>query len=57
MITQSTSIISNPAQYVVGNGKDLRTKIVLPPNLYKLVVKVTDRTTGVSFYKFYMHKC
>jgi hypothetical protein len=54
MITQSTSFTSNPAQYVVGNGKDLRTKIVLPPNLYKLVVKVTDRTTGVSFYKFYM---
>src|SRR5206468_510127 len=28
-------------------------KIILPPNLYKLVVKVTDNKTGVSFYKFY----
>jgi hypothetical protein len=53
MITQSASFISNPVQYVVGNQKSLRTKIVLAPNLYKLVVKVTDRTTGVSFYKFY----
>jgi hypothetical protein len=53
MVTQSASFIGNPAQYVVGTAKNLRTKIVLPPNLYKLVVKVTDRTTGVSFYKFY----
>jgi hypothetical protein len=53
VITQSASFISNPAQHVVGNQKQLRTKIILPPNLYKLVVKVTDRTTGVSFYKFY----
>ena len=53
VITQSASFISNPAQHVVGNQKQLRTKINLPPNLYKLVVKVTDRTTGVSFYKFY----
>ncbi|TMI61524.1 MAG: hypothetical protein E6H07_18550 [Bacteroidetes bacterium] len=53
MIIQSASTIGNPAQYVVGNTAQLRTKILLSPNLYKLVIKVTDKTTGVSFYKFY----
>lgn len=53
MIIQSDGTIGNPGQYVVGNAQQLRTKIVLPPNLYKLVVKITDKNTGVSFYKFY----
>ena len=53
MIIQSASTIGNPPQYVVGNTMQLRTKIILSPNLYKIVVKVTDKTTGVSFYKFY----
>jgi len=53
MITQSASSIGNPAQYVVGNTQQLRTKIILAPNLYRLVIRVTDKTTGVSFYKFY----
>jgi len=53
MITQSASSIANPGQYVVGNNKQLKTKIILAPNLYKLVVKVTDSKSGVSFYKFY----
>src|SRR6187399_426932 len=53
MIIQSASTIGNPPQYVVGNTAQLRTKIILSPNLYKIVVKVTDRTTGISFYKFY----
>jgi len=53
MIIQSAATIGNPSQYVVGNTSQLRTKIILSPNLYKLVVKVTDKTTGVSFYKFY----
>lgn len=53
MIIQSVAANSNPTQYVVGNTQQLKTKILLPPNLYKLVVKVTDKTTGVSFYKFY----
>src|SRR4030095_4124072 len=52
-ITQSVAANGNPAQYIVGNTQQLRTKINLSPNLYKLVVKVTDRTTGLSFYKFY----
>jgi hypothetical protein len=37
----------------LSNSQQLRTKISLPPNLYKLVIKVTDKKTGVSFYKFY----
>jgi hypothetical protein len=53
MVTQTASSIGNPAQYVVGNAMQLRTKIILAPNLYRLVLKVTDRKTGVSFYKFY----
>src|SRR6187200_2526920 len=53
MIIQSSSTIGNPPQYVVGNTAQLRTKIILPPNLYRLVVRVTDNKTGVSFYKFY----
>src|SRR6187399_2654124 len=53
MIIQSASTIGNPPQYVVGNTAQLRTKIILSPNLYKVVVKVTDKTTGVSFTKFY----
>lgn len=53
MITQADASFSNPAQYIVGTEKQLRTKIVLPPNLYRLVVKVTDNKSGVSFYKFY----
>jgi hypothetical protein len=53
MIIQSASTIGNPPQYIVGNTAQLRTKIILSPNLYKLAVKVTDKTTGVSFYKFY----
>jgi hypothetical protein len=53
MIIQNSATIGNPGQYIVGNEMQLRTKIILPPNLYKLVVKVTDNATGVSFYKFY----
>ena len=53
MITQLTFNIGNPAQYVIGNDRQLKTKVVLPSGLYKLVVKVTDNKTGVSFYKFY----
>ncbi len=53
LIVQSIVSNQNPTQYVVGNTQQLRTKILLAPNLYKLVVRVTDKTTGVSFYKFY----
>jgi hypothetical protein len=53
MITQADAGLANPAQYIVGTEKQLRTKIILPPNLYRLVIKVTDNKSGVSFYKFY----
>src|SRR5258705_2709766 len=53
MIIQTIASNGNPPQYIVGNAQQLRTKIILSPNLYKLVVRVTDKTTGVSFYKFY----
>ncbi len=53
LITQAEPSSGNPAQYIVGTEKQLRTKIILPPNLYRLVVRVTDNKTGVSFYKFY----
>ena len=53
MIIQTVVSNQNPPQYVVGNAQQLRTKISLSPNLYKLLVKVTDKTTGISFYKFY----
>jgi hypothetical protein len=53
MVTQRDASFNNPPLYIVGTSKQLRTKITLPPNLYRLVVKVTDNKTGVSFYKFY----
>jgi hypothetical protein len=53
-IVQTASSNPNPSQYSVGHSQQLRTKITLAPNLYKLVVKVTDKTTGVSFYKSYV---
>jgi hypothetical protein len=53
MVTQIAASFNNPPQYIVGTSKQLRTKIILPPSLYRLVVKVTDNKTGVSFYKYY----
>ena len=52
-IIQNAANIANPPQYKLGSSQQLRTKINLSPSLYKLVVKVTDKTTGVSFYKMY----
>jgi len=52
-VVQNAGNIQNPAQYLLGNTQQLKTKIILQPNLYKLVLKVTDKATGVSFYKFY----
>ena len=53
LITQTDPSLGNPAQYIVGTEKQLRTKIILTPKLYRLVVRATDNKTGVSFYKFY----
>jgi hypothetical protein len=52
-IVQNASNLANPSQYFLSSSQQLKTKILLPPGLYKLVVKATDKTTGVSFYKFY----
>ena len=53
IVTQTAASNGNPSQHIVGNEKQLKTKITLSINIYKLTVKVTDRTTGVSFYKSY----
>ena len=53
MITQSAAANANPAQYIVGTSAQLATKVILPPNLYRLAVKVTDNSTGVSYFKFF----
>src|SRR6187397_2094768 len=42
-IIQTAASFANPSQYVVGSSQQLKTKILLTPNLYKLVVKVTDK--------------
>src|SRR5215204_953475 len=52
-ITQTVASVGNPIQHVVSNTQQLRTKITLAPNLYNLVVRVTDKTTGLSYYKTY----
>jgi hypothetical protein len=52
-VVQNAASLANPAQYILSNSQQLKAKISLPPNLYKLVIKVTDKKTGVSFYKFY----
>jgi hypothetical protein len=53
MIIQAAANLQNPPLYIIGTSKQLTAKINLSPNLYRLVCKVTDNTTGVSFYKFY----
>ena len=51
IVSQTAATGGNPSQHIVGNEKQLRMKITLSINIYKLTVRVTDRTTGVSFYK------
>lgn len=52
-ITQYISTNPNPSQSVIGTAAQLSTKITLPPNLYRLVVKLTDKNSDVSFYKHF----
>ena len=53
-ITQSVSSNANPAQYVVGTSAQLATKrILLPPNLYRLVAEVTDKAVMLLTFKFF----
>lgn len=51
MITQYQQSSANPPAFVIGNGESLRTKITLVPNLYRLLAKVTENGTGISYYK------
>ncbi|MDI3321480.1 PKD-like family lipoprotein [Pinibacter soli] len=53
MIIQTAQNLANPFQYIVGTSKQLKARIDVPISVYRLVVKVTDNATGVSFYKFY----
>lgn len=50
-LTQYETSVANPPTYQIGSQAVLHTKITYPPNLYKIVAKVTDKGTGVSFYK------
>ncbi|WP_316815715.1 PKD-like family lipoprotein [Pedobacter nyackensis] len=50
-ITQYEQSNANPPSYLIGNTEELKTKITLVPNLYRLVAKVTDKSTDVSYYK------
>ncbi|WP_181182482.1 PKD-like family lipoprotein [Sphingobacterium lumbrici] len=52
-VTQYTQSNANPPYYLIGNTAELDTKITLPVNLYKLVAKVTDTGSGLSFYKYF----
>jgi hypothetical protein len=51
LITQYEQSGANPSSHVIGNAESLKTKITLTPNLYKLLAKVTENSTGVSYYK------
>lgn len=53
MITQASATLANPSKYVIDSTAALATKITLVPNLYRLVAKVTDKTSGVSYYKYF----
>ncbi|WP_222536871.1 PKD-like family lipoprotein [Pedobacter polysacchareus] len=53
LITQYVASNPNPPAYHIGNGPELRTKIILPPNLYRLVVQLKDKNTGVSHFKHF----
>ncbi|WP_316752060.1 PKD-like family lipoprotein [Pedobacter gandavensis] len=53
MVTQAEASIGNPGQFVIGNTEELKTKITLGPNLYRLVVQLKDKKTGVSLYKHF----
>lgn len=51
LLTQYEQSGANPAAYVIGSSARLKIKVTVPPNLYRLVAKVTENGTGVSYYK------
>ncbi|WP_029277073.1 PKD-like family lipoprotein [Pedobacter borealis] len=51
IITQYVPSNANPPKSILGTGAQLDTKIILPPNLYRLVVKLADKNSGIAYYK------
>jgi hypothetical protein len=54
LVTQYLPTSANPTKYLVGSAAGLKTKITLAPNLYRLVAKVTNNATGISYYKSFV---
>lgn len=52
-LIQNIASNPNPPQYLLDSNQNLRAKITVLPGQYKLVSKVTDNNTGVSFYKYF----
>lgn len=50
-VTQYFQSSANPSIFVLDSTEVLRAKMRLTPNLYRLVVKVTDKGTGLSYSK------
>lgn len=53
LITQYVASNPNPPSTILGTSAQLDTKIVLAPNLYRLVVRLTDKSSGISYYKHF----
>lgn len=53
LVTQYSPTNQNPNEHIIGSGLHLDTKIVLPPDLYRLVVKLTSKKSGIEFYKHF----
>ncbi|QIL40510.1 hypothetical protein G7074_15305 [Pedobacter sp. HDW13] len=54
LITQYLQANANPSKYMISEAASLKTRITLPPNLYRLVARVTNNDTGVSYYKTFV---
>jgi len=53
-LIQYTSSNPNPPEYRLATTANLKVQIKVVPGLYKLVNKVKDNQTGVSFYKYFI---
>jgi hypothetical protein len=49
----TSSTQGNLPQYELGSSKNLRAYVQMQPGFYQMVCKVTDQSTGNSFYKIY----
>jgi len=54
LVTQYLQSAANPPKLTFDKAADFNARITLAPNLYKLIVKVTSNTTGVSYYKTFI---